>query len=185
MRRIPLRVSARIIFWNLVVSLIVAGALGWALEYRRFHRFDAQIAAAAQRYGVDPRLIRCVIWQESRFRPQSRSPRGALGLMQVMPASAQDWARIERRDPPTETDLYDVPTNLTVGTWCLARALRFWSDRGDALPYALAEYNAGRRNAQAWARDADSARTFYENIAFDETRRYVRNILRRYRGRVW
>lgn len=88
------------------------------------------IRDAARQSGIDPALIEAVAFVESRFDERARSPKGALGLMQLMPATAM---RLGVSDP------LDARQNLTGG----ARYLRELLDRFGSLPLALAAYNAG------------------------------------------
>lgn len=93
-------------------------------------RFTPLIHDVARQNRLDPALVKAVAFVESRFDHQARSPKGALGLMQLMPATA---ARFGVTDP------LDPRQNLAGG----ARYLRELIDRFDSLPLALAAYNAG------------------------------------------
>jgi len=92
------------------------------------------IDAASVRYGVDPALVTAVIEVESAYRPDARSPKGAMGLMQLMPATARQYAL---------ADPYDPSANIEAGT----RHLRSLLDRYD-VDTALAAYNAGEGPVQ-------------------------------------
>ena len=115
---------------------------------------EAIIVAASARHGVDPALIRAVIAVESAFAPDARSSKGAMGLMQLMPATA---ARYAVGDP------FDPVQNVEAGTGHLRSLL----DQFDTT-MALAAYNAG---AAAVAR--------YGGVPpYRETRDYVARVLR-------
>lgn len=92
-------------------------------------RWVGPIEAAAAAHGVDPRLLAALVWQESAFLPDARSPAGAIGLAQLMPGTAADLG----------VDPYDPEQNLHGG----ARYLRAQLDRFGAVDLALAAYNAG------------------------------------------
>ncbi|WP_458215942.1 lytic transglycosylase domain-containing protein [Paracidovorax citrulli] len=93
--------------------------------------YDALIDEAAARHRVAPHLVRAVIKVESNFQAQARSPKGALGLMQVMPATGKRFGAVDLRDPRE---------NVNAGT----RYLRWLLDRfDDDLTLTLAAYNAG------------------------------------------
>ena len=131
----------------------------------RLHRdtFNAEIAAAAQRWRIDPALVRAVIHAESAFDPEAVSRAGAQGLMQLMPGTAGDYG---------VTDAFDVRQNIDAGTRHLADLLERY--RGD-VRLATAAYNAG---AGAVARHGGVP-------PFAETRVYVERVgilHRRYRG---
>ncbi len=164
----------------LCLSLLLFWAWRSSLE-RTDGRYDAQIRIASERYGVDPLLIRAVIWQETRFRLNKIGRVGELGLMQVRPTTALDWARSEKRADFRPEQLADPQINILAGGWYLARALRHWQDTDNPCVFALAEYNAGRRNALRWVDPARprSSRAFLSRIGFPKTRKYVRETLDR------
>ncbi|HOW98704.1 MAG TPA: lytic transglycosylase domain-containing protein [Kiritimatiellia bacterium] len=175
----------RILYANLVLAVSVV-SLAALLYLRRLHRFDALILEAGRDYGVDPRLISAVIWVESRFREERVGKAGEIGLMQVTRTAAEEWAAENHDGLFTVLDLFEPRVNIRAGTWYLARGLQRWSDRPDPLPFALAEYNAGRSNALRWSRDGGpDARAFLDAITYPTTRRYIRDILKRYRGRAY
>jgi soluble lytic murein transglycosylase-like protein len=122
-------------------------------------RLTQEVAEAARRARLDPALLHAVIAVESAYDPAAVSPKGALGLMQLMPATA---ARYGVRDP------FDVEQNLAAG----ASHLRGLIDRyaGDTA-LALAAYNAGSGAVQAAGGRIPP---------YAETRRYVPAVLRRY-----
>ncbi len=117
--------------------------------------WDGTIARTARQHRVSPGLVKAVIHTESAFDPRAISPKGALGLMQLMPRTAK---RLGVQDP------FDPRENISGGT----RYLRYLMDlyRGN-LPLALAAYNAG-----------EGAVEEHGGIPpYGETRRYVRKVL--------
>jgi soluble lytic murein transglycosylase-like protein len=115
------------------------------------------VEAAARRHGLDPELVRAVVAVESGFRPDAVSPKGAQGLMQLMPATARSLG---------VKDAFDPFSNLDGGT----RYLRILVTRyGGDLRRALAAYNAGEG---AVARHGGVP-------PYPETLAYVRKVLRR------
>jgi len=120
--------------------------------------YSKEIAEAAALYAVPERLIRAVIRAESGFDPRAVSPRGACGLMQLMPETA---AILGVRD------LFNPRQNIQAG----ARHLRAMMERfRNDLPMALAAYNAGERPVAS-----------YRGIPpYPETREYVARVLRYY-----
>ena len=120
--------------------------------------FGAEIERAASRYQVDGLLIAAMIKAESSFDPEAASPVGALGLMQIMPDTADLYGT---------SDIFDPGNNIRIGTRYLASLLRQFD--GD-LELALAAYNAGPGNVARFAGVPP----------FRETRRYVRRVLHAY-----
>ena len=131
---------------------------------------------------MDALLVKAVVWRESRFEKNKVGGAGERGLMQVGERAARDWAAAQRIETFMFTDLFDARTNLQAGTWYLARALENWRDRDDPLPFALAEYNAGRSRVQQWAGDRATAAEMLRACDVPGTRRYVDDIVRRFRS---
>jgi soluble lytic murein transglycosylase len=130
--------------------------------------YPDQVASSSARAGVDPYLLLAVARRESLFRPDTRSAAGAVGLMQLLPATARRAAIVLGRPPPTDADMADPRTAIDLGAWYLSELLgRF----GDAAP-AAAAYNAGPRVAAPWAADR-----WVEEIPYRETRTYVKVVL--------
>ena len=142
---------------------------------------DELIAGAAARHGVDPMLIKAVIWQESRFQPDKLGADGERGLMQVTEPAAQDWAQALGVQTFVPEDLLDPKTNIEVGAWYLSEALKHWAAQEDPLPFALAEYNAGRSRVKRWAGGAKiSAEELAAAMDIASTRAYVAAVRGRY-----
>ena len=115
--------------------------------------FDPIIESAATRHDVDARIVKAVIQVESAFHPRARSSKGAMGLMQLMPKTAQQY---KARNP------YDPASNIEAGTKYLKRLLDEFE-----LPLALAAYNAGE----------SAVRRFRGIPPYAETQAYVTKIL--------
>lgn len=183
-------------FWRLIFTLflaadIAAGVVLWRspdpryrarewLAMGRYHEHDALIAEVAGKAEVDALLVKAVVWRESGFLKTKAGSAGERGLMQVGESAARDWAASQRIETFMFTDLFDARTNVQVGTWYLDRALEHWKDRDDPLPFALAEYNAGRSRVQQWAGDSATAAEMLRACDIPSTRRYVNDIIRRY-----
>ncbi|MDQ6765547.1 MAG: lytic transglycosylase domain-containing protein [Verrucomicrobiota bacterium] len=149
----------------------------------RFQQHDELIRSIAARHGLDPMLVKAVVWQESRFDPQKYGSARERGLMQVTERAASEWARETHVENFRVEELFDPKVNLEAGTWYLARAVQHWKAQADPVPFALAEYNAGASRAQRWAGSDDASvippDTFRANIDFPGTRKYVDAILAR------
>jgi soluble lytic murein transglycosylase len=138
-------------------------------------RFDALIERAAREAGVEADLLRGLVAAESSGDPRARSGAGAVGLTQLMPATAREIAGTLRLDADG-LDLTDPRTSLRLGAHHLARLL---ASLGGEPAFALAAYNAGKTPVLRWrlrAPDAD-AREAVRREAFAETRHHVARAL--------
>ena len=167
----------------LLIALCILGLAGYlSFVARQGKSFSQQINAAAQRYHVDPLLVRAVIWEETRFHPDRRGKAGEIGLMQIREAAALEWAGAERIPNFSHEQCFDPGTNTLAGTFYLSRLLKRYSQTDDPVPYALADYNAGRGNLLKWNGGEGSTNSvkFITQIGFPGTRAYVNSIRRRY-----
>ena len=150
----------------------------------RFHRYDTLIQEMAKKRGMDPMVIKAVVWRESRFRPEKTGLDGERGLMQITEAAAKEWVKGEKVANFVPSDLYDPKVNVDAGSWLLARALRRYEGKDDPLPFALAEYNAGRSRVVRWSGEPDSddpnnhttSQQFVEKINIIGTKKYVETV---------
>lgn len=175
----PPRVLRRLLCGMLIAFGAGLGIWGWHYWYQ--HRFDRVIAAAARRYQLDPALIKALVWRESRFDPSARGRAGELGLMQIREPAALEWAASEHLLPFDYTACLDPLTNTLAGSWYLKKVMHRYRQADNPLPYALAEYNAGRANVLKWRSGAAATNSgeFLDQITFPGTRAYVQSILAR------
>jgi soluble lytic murein transglycosylase len=143
---------------------------------------DAPIRAAARRYGVEPALVKAIVWRESHFHPRARGRAQEIGLMQLREAAAQEWADAEHLAGFVHEHCFDPATNTLAGTWYLRKLLQRYVLTDDPVPYALADYNAGRANVLKWNHGAAATNSdvFARQIGFPGTRDYVRSVMRRH-----
>ncbi|MGZ3686926.1 MAG: transglycosylase SLT domain-containing protein [Bdellovibrionota bacterium] len=137
--------------------------------------YREEIEKVAKEEQVDPVLVLSLIKQESAFDANAGSSVGAMGLMQLMPATAVETVHDVR-----VADLADAETNITVGTKYLKMLLNRYNGN---IVYALAAYNAGPNALDRWVRDTPPKRgiqEFIESIPYRETRDYVSGIIRNY-----
>ena len=167
--------------------LIIIGALSLAFladQWRRSHLESSQdqnILVASRKYGVDPALVKAVVWRESKFDIRARGAKHELGLMQIMEITGREWAGEQRVPDFSQNILLEPQQNIDCGTWYLGKLLRRYTKTDDPVPYALADYNAGRGNVLKWIKDeaATNSAVFIEKIRFPSTREYVRNVMQR------
>jgi soluble lytic murein transglycosylase len=134
-----------------------------------------EFAAAAREHQVDEALLFGIARQESRFATGIVSSAGAVGLMQLMPATARWVARELKRTDYRPAKIADVATNTDFGAFYF----KYWLERLGAQPaLAAAAYNAGPGRAQAWRTGAPlEGAIWVETIPFNETRDYVKKVL--------
>jgi soluble lytic murein transglycosylase len=161
--------------WHLQ-AIAAAAKLGLFDDYDLLYPrpYDAEVRRAAASSRLPPSLIYAVIRQESLYRADAASSAGALGLMQLLPATAQATARRTGAPSPSRADLLLPSVNVPLGSAFLRSLL----DRADGqLPLAIAGYNAGPAAARRWL-PATPIETdvWVENIPFNETRAYVQRV---------
>lgn len=128
----------------------------------------------ADRSGLDSGWIFGVMRQESAFVPDARSGAGALGLMQLMPATGRQTARRLKLNIRSRSAILNVDNNLKLGSAYLKRVL----DRTEGNhTLATASYNAGPHRVKSWMPDQDmDADIWVESVPFTETRNYIKNV---------
>lgn len=156
-----------------MLALVLAGVGLYVVErepelYERVRyplRYEQIVVGHARNYRLEPHLVAAVIYQESKFDADAVSKSGAVGLMQLLPATAQGIADRTGGVGWQESDLVDPELNVRYGSWYLRHLL----DKYGNEELALAAYNAGQTNVDRW-------RERGEGIQFPETRHYVERV---------
>jgi soluble lytic murein transglycosylase len=159
----------------LLAAATAAGVAAWVVTaqpewYERLRyplRYEAIVRTHAKNYDLPPALLAAVIYTESKFDASARSDAGAVGLMQLLPDTAQGIATRTGGHEFVVSDLLDPELNVRYGSWYLRNLLNRYDDD---LPTALAAYHAGQGNVDAWRRRG-------VGIQFPETRSYVKKVL--------
>jgi soluble lytic murein transglycosylase len=146
------------------------------LDIRYPLAFQASFAQYSADAGIPQSWAYGVARSESLFMSDVRSSAGAVGIMQLMPATGRTVARDIRLPYFGVTTLVDPGSNIRLGTSYLGKMLERFN-RNPIL--ATAAYNAGPANVESWLPQTDSmdARVWIENIPYNETRKYVRRVL--------
>jgi len=153
--------------------------LYWQMKYPK--AYEDEVLLLADEFDMEPALIYSVMRAESLFQPRVYSWAGAIGLMQIMPATGAEIAGNMGVEGYEKEDLLDYETNLRFGVYYLSGLM---NDFDGEVVYALCGYNGGPGNARKWRRTADPEMEMdeiIENIPFSETRAYVKRILGYYR----
>jgi soluble lytic murein transglycosylase len=130
-------------------------------------RYADIVRGHARNYDLSPALLAAVIEQESKFRADAKSTAGAIGLMQLQPATAKGIAIRTGGTKFVLSDLYDPEINVRYGAWYLHHLLLKYGDER----LALAAYNAGQENVDRWRAEG-------EGVQFPETRAYIDKVER-------
>ncbi len=154
-----------------VALLGIYGPAWWQKSYHPL-AYRAEIARYAAIEDVDPYLVAAVVNVESGFDPTRVSKAGAVGLMQVLPATADEVFR-DAKAKPTAQRLHEPAYNVAVGTRYLHQLLsRYHGDESAAL----AAYNGGATNADRWVAQAKGG-DVRAAVGFPVTKRYVADVL--------
>jgi soluble lytic murein transglycosylase len=138
---------------------------GWYERLRYPLRYEQIVVGHAENYDLEPHLLAAVIYQESKFDADAVSSSGAVGLMQLLPETAQGIADRTGGTGWHERDLVNPELNVRYGSWYLRHLLDKYGDE----KLALAAYNAGQANVDRWREEG-------AGIQFDETRHYVERV---------
>ncbi|MCX7793958.1 MAG: transglycosylase SLT domain-containing protein [Thermodesulfovibrionales bacterium] len=130
-------------------------------------------------HSIDPYLLLSIMREESRYNPDAISPAGAVGLMQIMPYTAERLLRTGavKNNRNSNQLLYDPEFNIQLGALYLRKLL----DQYKEIPVAIAAYNAGEAVVDSWLKNGYSSMDeFIEDIPYGETQNYVKRVLTTY-----
>jgi soluble lytic murein transglycosylase len=130
-------------------------------------RYSSIVRTHAHNYDLNPALLAAVIDEESKFRADAKSSAGAVGLMQLLPATAKGIAIHTGGSKFVTSDLYNPEINVRYGAWYLHHLLQKYGDER----LALAAYNAGQQNVDTWRSEG-------KGVQFPETRAYIDEVER-------
>jgi len=158
------------------------------------HRFDELVARQARVFNIDEALIWSLIYEETYFRRTANGQDGEIGLMQVTPLVAREWAKetglseFERQANENVKELLQNPErNIQIGCWYFEKLRSQFRGRPAETAMTLAAYNAGASRVDEWTQGTNTASLaesqFIERIGFESTRAYVSSILKRYRSK--
>ena len=167
-----MKVRLQVLILSIVTLFVVALTfLMYNLAYPL--KYQDMIISASLRFEVEAPLIAAVINSESSFDKTAISNKGAVGLMQLMPSTAQAIAgQLEK----SEYDLFDPETNIEFGSFYLSKLLKSFSN----FEAAICAYNAGPSRVREWLSDenysSDGETLFH--IPYPETQKYLENVLK-------
>ena len=171
----------RILFFIVIAVLAAFSILNIPILEKVIYPYPNQaiIEKYATQYGVDPLFVISIIREESKFLATSESLKGAKGLMQLMPSTAQSISVSLGDKTYSEKDLLNPETNIQYGTWYLASLQKAFANNTTLV---TAAYNGGRGHVQEWIKTGqiDPKNIRLQDIPFKETRDYVGRVLKSY-----
>lgn len=176
----------------IIIAVVLTAGYFFFIDYWE-HRYDELITRQARVYRLDEKLVWSVIYEETYFRAGARGEAEEVGLMQVTPLVARDWAKetglseMERQANENVVEfLSDPERNIQIGCWYLEKLRERYRNRPAETAMMLSAYNAGPSRVEEWTRDADagmiSENDFLSRIGIVSTKSYVTSILDRYRS---
>jgi soluble lytic murein transglycosylase len=168
----------------LAVLALIAGAgfaylqhsqPAWWVRLSHPLNYRTSVVGYGHIYHLDPALVAAVIYEESRFRPDTKSSAGAIGLMQLLPSTARGIAlHTGGKHFRIPHDLYVPDLNIRYGCWYLAHLRSKYAGRPNAGDLALAAYNAGQANVDRWIAATPPGKSV--RLRFAATRDYVSDV---------
>ena len=169
----------------IAISAIVALIVTVAQLRADKEEIMGEIRRYAAKHKIPAEFVAAVVQLESGFDSLATGRAGEIGLMQLMPpgkpGAPEEWARVYKIKCPSRFKLYRVNTNINIGSWYLARAVRRWKRYRCAYELALVEYNAGLKYAELYKPETLDG-DVVSRIKIPSTRKYVIEIMRNYRN---
>jgi soluble lytic murein transglycosylase len=143
--------------------------------------YRLQIVSEARKRGLDPRLVLSIMKQESRFKPNAKSPSAARGLLQLTIDAAEKYAKHAGIDRVTEDALYRPDVAIAIGSEYLAQLSNMFGGLSEAI---AAAYNGGEDNVARWLARSNQrdAGVFTAEVGFTESKNYVYKVMAFYRA---
>lgn len=162
--------ALNITFYLVITLAMLMAVAACAFSFAYPQKYGDLVRFYASANNLDPALVSSVINAESRYDPNAESSAGALGLMQLLPSTANWLAGVEL----SEEEIKEPNTNISLGCRYLAQLINQFSD----LSCALAAYNAGPSKVSGWLSDPELSAdgTTLQNIPFNETAKYVARV---------
>jgi soluble lytic murein transglycosylase len=175
-----------------ILAIVVVSGAYFFRDYWE-HRYDAMIIRQARVYRLDERLVWSLIYEETWFRKRALGEDEEVGLMQVTPLVARQWAKetglreFERETSDNVVEFMSDPErNIQIGCWYLEKVRENYRGRPAETAMMLAAYNAGPSRVEEWTDGVDTSRLseteFISRIGIPSTQAYVASILDRYRS---
>jgi soluble lytic murein transglycosylase len=181
----------RYLLFSLII--LVLFSLVGLYSFNRFwtHRYDDLIARQASVYHLDEKLVWSVIYEETYFQSWKIGAAEEVGLMQVTPTVAREWAKatgfreFEKQTSENTVEFLQKPErNIQIGCWYLEKVGEKYRGFPAEKVMTLAAYNAGPSRVEEWTKNTDASKLtqeeFIDKINIASTKSYVSSILKRY-----
>lgn len=161
----------------LMCAIMLTYTVGSVFEYLYPMKYSQEIISYAEIYNVDSALVASVINTESNFDEKAKSKKGAIGLMQIMPSTAE-WVAGKIGLEYNEENLYNGNYNIEIGTFYLSYLNSYFNDE----KLALCAYNAGIGNVKSWLANEEYSTDSKSlaKIPYNETKNYLNKVYKNY-----
>ncbi len=184
-----------LLFIFLILAIGSSVGLYFYLDNYWVHRYDEIIAKQSVIYHLKKELVWSVIYEETYFRAWILGADEEVGLMQVTPIVAREWAKetgfreFEKQTAGNVVEfLRDPERNIQIGCWYLEKLREKYRDFPAEEAMTLAAYNAGASRVEEWAKGVEaeklSKEEFIERIGIPSTKSYVTSILDRFQALI-
>lgn len=179
-RQIIVPTALLIILAILLMNVNAIGRLMYPIKY------EQDIMISAQHFQIDPLLIAAIIRTESNYKPHLISNKQAVGLMQIMPTTAQWIVERGRYEAETIQHLAEPAVNIELGSWYVKWLIDRFTDgeagselNKDVISIVAASYNAGHNKVGEWLKESvwDGRYETRGDIPYGETRHYIKRVL--------
>ncbi len=161
-----------------ICAVLLSFCIGSFYAYYYPMKYKNEIIQYSKSYSVESALVASVANVESNFRENVRSNKGAVGIMQIMPTTAQ-WIADQIGEEYSEKQLENGKYNLKLGCFYLSYLIEYFGDS----KLAICAYNAGQGNVKSWLKDerySKDGKQLYK-IPFKETDKYLNKVLKNYK----
>lgn len=161
-----------------MTSIILVYSIGCFYAYFYPMKYYEEIVGVSQKYDIDGALVASIANVESNFKNDAKSNKGAIGIMQIMPSTAE-WIASKLNKEYAEEMLYEPSYNIELGAYYLSYLIDSFEDE----KLVICAYNAGQGNVSNWLanKEYSSDGKSLNKIPFKETENYLNKVTKNYR----
>ncbi len=160
-----------------IIAIFLTYTIGCFYAYFYPMTYADTIVEYSNSYNVDSALVASVVNSESSFKNDVKSQKGAIGLMQLMPTTAE-WVATKLNEEYSEEKLYEPEYNIKLGTYYLGYLIEYFGD----TELGLCAYNAGQGNVSNWLlnKEYSTDGKTLTKIPYKETENYLNRVYKNY-----